>query len=84
MSFDYAKAGFTQLVNGNPTLTYGELALQSLGMSRGGAALAYAGLGLGAAIGSVAANNSAAQAAAKGVPQSIESIQAGIKNDLMQ
>ncbi|HDR9104764.1 TPA: hemagglutinin repeat-containing protein [Burkholderia vietnamiensis] len=84
VSFDYAKAGFTQLVNGNPTLTYGELALQSLGMSRGGAALAYAGLGLGAAIGSVAANNSAAQAAAKGVPQSIESIQAGIKNDLMQ
>ncbi|VWB41009.1 hemagglutinin repeat-containing protein [Burkholderia lata] len=84
VSFDYAKAGFTQLVNGNPTPTYGELALQSLGMSPGGAALTYAGLGLGAAVGSVAANNAAARAAAKGVPQSIESIQAGIKNDLMQ
>lgn len=84
MSFDYAKAGFTQLVNGNPTPTYGELALQSLGMSPSGAALTYAGLGLGAAVGSVAANNAAAQAAAKGVPQSVESIQAGIKYDLMQ
>ncbi|KGW79418.1 hypothetical protein Y046_5149 [Burkholderia pseudomallei MSHR2990] len=84
VSFDYAKAGFTQLVNGNPTPTYGELALQSLGMSPSGAALTYAGLGLGAAVGSVAANNAAAQAAAKGVPQSVESIQAGIKYDLMQ
>ncbi|QVN18573.1 hemagglutinin repeat-containing protein [Burkholderia pyrrocinia] len=84
ISFDYAKAGFTQAVNGNPTPTYGELALQSLGMSPGAAAMTYAALGLGATVGSVAANNAAVQAASKGVPQSNESIQAGIKNDLAQ
>ncbi|RXV69184.1 filamentous hemagglutinin N-terminal domain-containing protein [Burkholderia stabilis] len=84
ISFDYAKAGFTQAVNGNPTPTYGELALQSLGMSPGAAAMTYAALGLGATVGSVAANNAAVQAAAKGVPQSSESVQAGIKNDLVQ
>ena len=84
ISYDYAKAGFTQAAYGNPTPTYGELALQSLGMSPGAAALTYAALGLGATVGSVAANNAAIQAAAKGVPQSSEAIQAGIKNDLMQ
>ncbi|MBY4695572.1 hemagglutinin repeat-containing protein [Burkholderia latens] len=84
ISFDYAKAGFTQAVYGTPIPTYGELALQSLGMSQGAAAMTYAALGLGATVGSVAANNAAAQAAAKGVPQSNEAIRAGIKNDLTQ
>ncbi|KVU84298.1 cell surface protein [Burkholderia ubonensis] len=46
---DYAKAGFTQMLSGNVTATYGEQALQSLGMSPNGAALAYGALNLGGA-----------------------------------
>ncbi|RKP44956.1 hemagglutinin repeat-containing protein [Trinickia fusca] len=83
-ALDYSKAGFTEMVSGNPTSTYGEQVLESLGMSQYAAGLTYAGLNLGAAAGSVAANNAAAQAAARGVPQSAEAVQAGIKYDLTQ
>ena len=83
-ALDYSKAGFTQAVNGSSTSTYGEQVLQSLGMSPYAAGLTYAGLNLGAAAGSVAANNAAAQAATRGVPPSAEAIQAGIKSDLTQ
>jgi hypothetical protein len=60
-SLDYSKAGFTQLLNGDVALTYGEQALQSLGLSPQAAAIAYAGLGMGAAAGSVVANNTASK-----------------------
>ncbi|KVE28737.1 cell surface protein [Burkholderia singularis] len=46
---DYAKSGFTQMMSGNLTPTYGEQALQSLGMSPTGAALVYGALNLGGA-----------------------------------
>ncbi|CAE6856709.1 hypothetical protein R69658_07423 [Paraburkholderia aspalathi] len=57
-SLDYSKAGFTQMVTGSVTSTYGEQVLQALGLSPGAAALAYGGLSLGAAGGAVLANNS--------------------------
>jgi hypothetical protein len=56
-SLDYSKAGFTQLLNGDVALTYGEQALQSLGLSPQAAAIAYAGLSIGAVVGSVTANS---------------------------
>jgi filamentous hemagglutinin len=63
-SLDYAKAGFNQAVNGDVTSTYGEQALQALGMSPGGAALAYGALNLGAAAGSAVTANQTAKASA--------------------
>ncbi|BEU27543.1 hemagglutinin repeat-containing protein (plasmid) [Paraburkholderia sp. 22B1P] len=83
-SLDWSKAGFTQFVNGNPSLTYGEQALQGLGLSPQAASIAYAGLSMGAAAGSLAANSAAAQTAGRGVPQSSEAAQAEIKQDLIQ
>ncbi|GLU33895.1 hemagglutinin repeat-containing protein [Trinickia caryophylli] len=83
-ALDYSKAGFTQMVSGSPTSTYGEQVLQGLGMSPYAASLTYAGLNLGAAAGTVAANNAAAQAAARGVPQSAEAMQAEIQSGLTQ
>ncbi len=63
-SFDYAKAGFTQLVNGDLAPTYGEQGLQALGLSPAAAGLTYGALNLGAAAGSVVlANRAAGQAA---------------------
>jgi hypothetical protein len=74
-SLDYSKAGFTQLLNGDVALTYGEQALQSLGLSPQAAAIAYAGLSIGAVAGSVAPRGigkgavaeAEAEAAGKGV-----------------
>lgn len=64
-NLDYSKAGFTQLVNGDPSLTYGEQALQSLGLSPRTAALAYAAASLGgAATGAALENQAGKQAAA--------------------
>ncbi|SDI70645.1 filamentous hemagglutinin [Paraburkholderia steynii] len=57
-SLDWSKAGFTQMVTGDVTPTYGQQALQSLGLSPQAAALAYTGLSLGAAGGAALANNS--------------------------
>ncbi|WP_080432199.1 contact-dependent inhibition toxin BcpA [Burkholderia ubonensis] len=48
-ALDYSKAGFTQMLSGDLSPTYGEQALQSLGMSSTGAALAYGALNLGGA-----------------------------------
>nr|WP_258194467.1 hemagglutinin repeat-containing protein [Paraburkholderia sp. BL18I3N2] len=58
-SLDYSKAGFTQLVSGDVTPTYGQQALQALGLSPQSAALAYAGLNLGATAGSTVLTNQA-------------------------
>ncbi|WP_236109292.1 hemagglutinin repeat-containing protein [Pandoraea fibrosis] len=64
-SFDYSRAGFIQAVNGGYTPTYGERALQSLGLDSQSAALAYAALSLGgAATGSVIQTQAGKQAAA--------------------
>ncbi|MDO3569080.1 hypothetical protein Q3O89_22355, partial [Ralstonia pseudosolanacearum] len=66
-SFDYSKAGFTQLVNGDLAPTYGEQGLQALGLSPAAAGLTYGALNLGAAAGSVVlANRAAGQAAQAG------------------
>ncbi|ACR30312.1 filamentous hemagglutinin family outer membrane protein [Burkholderia glumae BGR1] len=75
-ALDYSKAGFTQMVSGNQTSTYGEQVLQGLGMSPYAAGLTYAGFNLGAAAGSVAANSAATQAAAQGVLPSAKEVQA--------
>ncbi|WP_244305944.1 hypothetical protein [Paraburkholderia lacunae] len=64
-SLDYSKAGFTQFVNGNPASTYGEQALQSLGLSPQAAAIAYAALSVsGTATGAALENQAGKQAAA--------------------
>ncbi|MCQ0033774.1 hypothetical protein [Burkholderia glumae] len=75
-ALDYSKAGFTQMVSGNQTSTYGEQVLQGLGMSPYAAGLTYAGFNLGAAAGSVAANSAATQAAAQGVLPPAKEVQA--------
>lgn len=46
-SLDYSRAGFEQLLNGNPTPTYGEQVLTSLGVSQDAAALACGALNFG-------------------------------------
>lgn len=61
---DYSKAGFTQLLNGDVSLTYGEQALQSLGLSPQVAAIAYAGLSIGGAAAGAALENQAGKQAA--------------------
>ncbi|WP_186260483.1 hemagglutinin repeat-containing protein, partial [Burkholderia gladioli] len=61
---DYAKSGFTQMMSGNLTPTYGEQALQSLGMSPTGAALVYGALNLGGAAAQVVVTGRAVDAAA--------------------
>ncbi|VVD93297.1 hemagglutinin repeat-containing protein [Pandoraea soli] len=48
-SLDYSKAGITQLVHGDSVHTYGERALQSLGLDSQSAALTYVALSLGGA-----------------------------------
>jgi filamentous hemagglutinin len=63
-SLDYSKAGFTQLLNGDVSLTYGEQALQSLGLSPQVAAIAYAGLSIGGAAAGAALENQAGKQAA--------------------
>ncbi|VVE50282.1 tRNA nuclease CdiA-2 [Pandoraea eparura] len=60
-SVDYSKAGFTQLVNGNVASTYGELALQSLGLSPKTAAYTYAALSMGVAVAGAVVENQAVQ-----------------------
>lgn len=60
-SLDYSDAGFCQLVSGNPTPTYGEQVLQSLGMSPINAALTYGAVNLGAAAGGAVVANQAAK-----------------------
>ncbi|MGC5831082.1 hemagglutinin repeat-containing protein [Ralstonia pseudosolanacearum] len=63
-SLDYSDAGFRQMISGNPTPTYGEQVLQSLGMSPTGAALTYGAVNLGAAAGAAAVVNQTAKEAA--------------------
>jgi hypothetical protein len=64
-TLDYSQAGFTQMLNGSPSLPYGEQALQSLGLSPQAAAIAYAALSMGeAATGAALENQANKQAAA--------------------
>ncbi len=61
-SLDYSKAGFTQMLSGNVTQTYGEQVLQSLGLSPKAAALAYGAINLGSAAGTAIVANQSSQA----------------------
>ncbi|CAD6550372.1 hemagglutinin repeat-containing protein [Paraburkholderia sabiae] len=63
-SLDYSQAGFTQMITGSPSLTYGEQALQGLGLSPQAAAIAYAGLSLGGAVTAATLENQAGKQAA--------------------
>ncbi|WP_051610638.1 hemagglutinin repeat-containing protein [Pandoraea sp. E26] len=64
-ALDYSKAGFNQLIDGNVASTYGEQALQSLGLGPRTAALTYAALTLGAAsTGAIVGNQAGKQASA--------------------
>jgi filamentous hemagglutinin len=58
-SLDYSHAGFQQLVSGNPTPTYSEQVLQSLGLSRTMAALMYGAANLGVTAGDAVLANQA-------------------------
>lgn len=59
-SVDYSQAGFQQMLSGDPTPTYGEKVLQSLGMPPEAAALTYGAVNLGATVGVAAIANQAA------------------------
>jgi hypothetical protein len=63
--YDLTKAGTTTAYTGNPTVTYGEQVLQSLGMSPQAAGLTYALVGLSPAAVEAYAVNKAVNAAAK-------------------
>ncbi|MET2465051.1 hemagglutinin repeat-containing protein, partial [Ralstonia sp. SM1864_UCD524_TZ4] len=78
-SFDYSKAGFTQLVNGDLAPTYGEQGLQALGLSPAAAGLTYGALNLGAAAGSVVLANRAAGQAAQAGGKVVTPVEADVK-----
>ena len=50
-SLDYSKAGFTQMLSGNQTSTYGQQVLENLGMSPYAAGLTYGAISVGSAAG---------------------------------
>jgi filamentous hemagglutinin len=62
---DNLKAGTTTAVTGNPTATYGEQVLQSLGMSKEGAAISYGIVGLSPAAAEAVMLNKALNAESK-------------------